>query len=87
MIMAERLSLIRIVALITPASGVTNIYWAMNPPALERRLSHEILQPEFLSFPRSFTPLIGFALVISAINVYRRNPRLGVALGEVSKLK
>jgi hypothetical protein len=62
-IMAERSSLIRIVALITLASGVANIYWAMNPPALERRrLSHEILPLEFLSFPRSFTLLIGVAL-------------------------
>jgi lysylphosphatidylglycerol synthetase-like protein (DUF2156 family) len=30
---------------------------------------------EFLRFPRSFTPLIGFALVISAANIYRRKRR------------
>src|SRR5262245_1641564 len=74
--MAERSSLIRIVALITLASGLTNIYWAMNPqPPARMRLLHEILPLEFLRFPRSFTLLIGFALVISAINVYRRKRR------------
>jgi phosphatidylglycerol lysyltransferase len=74
--MAGRSSLIRVVAFITLASGVANIYWAMNPatPA-RRRLLHEVLPLEFLRFPRSFTLLIGFALVISAINVYKRKRR------------
>ncbi len=74
--MAGRSSLIRVVALITLASGVANIYWAMNPaPPARRRLLHEVLPLEFLRFPRSFTLLIGFALVISAINVYKRKRR------------
>src|SRR5262245_42697730 len=74
--MAERSWLIRIVAFITLASGVANLYWAMNPTAPgRRRLLHEILPLEFMRFPRSFTLLIGFALVISAINVYKRKRR------------
>jgi hypothetical protein len=73
--MADRSSLVRVVALITPTSGVANIYWAMNPPPLERRVLREILPLEFLRYPRSFMLLIGFALVVSAINVYRRKRR------------
>lgn len=86
--MAERSSLIRIVALITLASGVANLYWAMNPLAPpRRRLLHETLPLEFLRFPRSFTLLIGFALVVSAINVYKRKRRafhLALALSALS---
>jgi phosphatidylglycerol lysyltransferase len=73
--MAGRSSLIRVVAFITLASGVANIYWAMNPATPARRLLHEVLPLEFLRFPRSFTLLIGFALVISAINIYKRKRR------------
>ena len=73
--MAGRSSLIRVVAFITLASGVANIYWAMNPATPARRLLHEVLPLEFMRFPRSFTLLIGFALVISAINVYKRKRR------------
>jgi phosphatidylglycerol lysyltransferase len=88
MIMAERSWLIRVVALITLASGMANLYWAMNPPPLERwRLLSAILPLEFLRFPRSFMLLIGFALIISAINVYRRKRRafhLALALSALS---
>src|SRR5262245_18673983 len=74
--MAGRSSLIRVVALITLASGVANIYWVMAPaPPARLRMLHEVLPLEFLRFPRSFTLLIGFALVISAINVYKRKRR------------
>ncbi len=86
--MTKASSLIRIVALITMASGVANLYWAMNPfPPERRRLLHEILPLEFLRFPRSFTLIIGFALIISAINVYRRKRRayhLALALSALS---
>jgi hypothetical protein len=57
--MAGRSSPIRVVAFVTLASGVANIYWAMNPAARARRLLHEVLPLEFLRFPRSFTLLIG----------------------------
>jgi phosphatidylglycerol lysyltransferase len=86
--MAKRSSLIQVVALITLASGVANLYSVMNPlPPTRRRVLSEILPLEFLRFPRSFTLLIGFALVISAINVYRRKRRafhLTLALSALS---
>ncbi len=74
--MANRSSLIRIVALVTLASGVANLYSVMSPLSPARlRLLHEILPLEFLRFPRSFILLIGFALIVSAINVYKRKRR------------
>jgi phosphatidylglycerol lysyltransferase len=86
--MAKRSSLIPVVALITLASGVANLYSVMNPlPPARQRVLNEILPLEFLRFPRSFTLLIGFALVISAINVYKRRRRafhLVLALSSLS---
>lgn len=74
--MAKRSPHIRIVALITLASGVANLYSVMNPLAPARqRLLHELLPLDFLRFPHSFTLLIGFALVVSAINIYKRKRR------------
>jgi len=74
--MANRSSLFRIVALVTLASGVANLYSVMSPLSPARlRLLHEILPLEFLRFPRSFILLIGFALIVSAINVYKRKRR------------
>ena len=75
-LMANRSSLIRIVALVTLASGLANLYSVMSPLSPARlRLLHEILPLEFLRFPRSFILLIGFALIVSAINVYKRKRR------------
>jgi lysylphosphatidylglycerol synthetase-like protein (DUF2156 family) len=86
--MAKRSSLIRIVALITLAIGVANLYWVMNQPQIERRRAlGEILPLEFFHFPRSLTLLIGFALIISAINVHKRKRRafhLVLALSSLS---
>jgi phosphatidylglycerol lysyltransferase len=74
--MANRSSPIRIVALVTLASGLANLYSVMSPLSPARlRLLHEILPLEFLRFPRSFILLIGFALIVSAINVYKRKRR------------
>jgi phosphatidylglycerol lysyltransferase len=74
--MAKRSSLIWIVALVTLASGVANLYSVMRPLSPARlRLLHEILPLEFLHFRRSFILLNGFALIISAINVYKRKRR------------
>ena len=72
----QRAALVPLVALITFASGLANLYLALNPlPPARRRLLGEILPLEFLRFPRSITLLVGFALVISAINVYKRKRR------------
>src|SRR5262245_19384849 len=72
----QRMALVPLVALITFASGVANLYSALNRlrPA-RRQLIGAVLPLEFFRFPRSFTLLIGFALVITAINVYQRKQR------------
>ena len=102
-LMANISSLTRIVALVTLASGLANLYSVMSPlsPARLRSLN-EILPPEFLRFPRSFILLIfGFgglkaykAKFASSWEpryvIYRHAldlPKVGIALGKVSKLK
>src|SRR5215475_13010365 len=72
----QRVALVPLVALITFASGVANLYFALNPlrPA-RRQLLGALLPLEFFRFPRSFILLIGFALIISAINVCKRKRR------------
>src|SRR5262245_62622690 len=72
----QRVALVTLVASITFASGGANLYFALNPlrPA-RRRLLGAVLPLEFFRFPRSFILLIGFALVVSAINVYKRKRR------------
>src|SRR5215831_1541019 len=84
----QRVALVPLVALITFANGVANLYFALNPlrPARRRRLG-AALPLEFFRFPRSFILLIGFALIISAINVYKRKRRafqLALALSTLS---
>ena len=84
----QRVALVPLVASITFASGVANLYFALNPlrPA-RRRMLGAVLPLEFFRFPRSFILLIGFALVISAINVYKRKRRafqLALALSTLS---
>jgi len=72
----QRMALVPLVALITFASGVANLYFALNPLRPARRpMVSAVLPLEFFRFPRSFILLIGFALVISAINVYKRKRR------------
>src|SRR5215471_9081247 len=72
----QRAALVPLVALITFASGVANLYFALNPlrPARRRALG-AVLPLEFFRFPRSFILLIGFALVMSAIHVCTRKRR------------
>jgi len=74
--MAKRPALIRIVTLVTLASGVANLYSVIRPRHHARRLLLGRLLPlEFFHFPRSFTLLIGLALIVSAINIYKRKRR------------
>jgi hypothetical protein len=48
---SRRLHTLLFSALITPASGVANLYRAMNPaPPARHRASHEILPLEFLPY-------------------------------------
>ena len=87
-VMAKRSSLIRFVALVTLASGVANLYFAIHPQYdAHGPLLHDLAPLEFFHFPRSFTLLIGFALIISAINIYKRKRRafhLALALSSLS---
>ncbi len=64
------------VALVTLGSGVINLYSAMGRSLPERhRLLREVFPLEFLHLSRSLTLLMGFALIISSINIYKRKKR------------
>lgn len=72
--------LIHLVTLITLAGGVSNLYSALNHAGVRRQevlpeRLRELLPLEFLHVPRSFTLLIGFVLVISAVNLWQRKRR------------
>lgn len=74
--MTRKKVLLILITLITLASGLTNLYTAVRPPRYGGRpLIGEIMPLEFLQIPRSLTLLIGFALVVSAVNIYRRKRR------------
>lgn len=84
----KRSALIWIATLMTLGIGVANLYSVARPPAYHRlsRLLQEALPLEWRHAPRSATLLLGLALVISAINIYRRKRRafqivLPLALG------
>lgn len=64
-------------ALITLGSGVLNLCSVMDDPLLPERwqILREIFPMEFVRLSRSVTLLIGLALVVSSINIYRRKRR------------
>jgi phosphatidylglycerol lysyltransferase len=64
------------VALVTLGSGLVNLYSVIRPSLPERhRLLREVFPLEFLHLSRSVTLLIGFALIISSLNVFKRKKR------------
>jgi phosphatidylglycerol lysyltransferase len=68
--------LIWIVALVTLGSGLLDVYSVIGPSLPERRrLLREIFPLAVLNLSRFSTLLIGFALVISSINVFKRKRR------------
>jgi len=68
--------LVGAVALVTLGSGLVNLYSVMGPSLPERRhLLHEVFPLEFLQLSRFLTLVIGFALVISSINLFKRKKR------------
>jgi len=89
-LMVRKNALIVLITLITLVSGLMNLYTAVRPPRHAwRPLLREIIPFEFFHIPRSFTLLIGFALVVSAVNIYRRKRRayqITLALGCFSTL-
>jgi len=80
--------LLWLVALSTAGSGLLSIFSVIGDgPAARTRFLEKIFPVEFRDFSRSITLLIGFALVVSAVNIFRRKRRafrLVVALTAVS---
>jgi phosphatidylglycerol lysyltransferase len=62
---------------VTLGSGLVNLYSVMDDPLLPERarILREFFPLEFLHLSRSITLLVGFALVISSINIYKRKQR------------
>jgi phosphatidylglycerol lysyltransferase len=74
--MKRRPLLVWLVALVTLGSGLVNLISVIGPALPERRaLLREFFPLEFLRISRSLTLLIGFALIISSINIYKRKKR------------
>jgi phosphatidylglycerol lysyltransferase len=68
--------LIKIVALATLGSGLLNLYSLFNPGFPERlKTLTEFFPIEFIPVARFFTLLTGFALIVSAINIFKRKKR------------
>lgn len=64
------------VTLMTLGSGLVNLLSVLNPALPQRRaLLREVFPLEFLHLSRFLTLLIGFALVISSLNIYKRKKR------------
>jgi len=73
--MKNRLVL-NLMALMTLGSGLVNLLSVINPDLHTRWIILRDLFPvEFLHISRFLTLLIGFALVVSSINIYRRKKR------------
>lgn len=71
-----RAILLWLVTLVTLGSGLLNLYSVIGPALPERKaILEEIFPLEFLHLSRFITVLIGFALVISSINIYKRKTR------------
>ena len=83
----RRRLLVWVTTLVTLGSGLVNLFSVAGPRIASR---HSILLQffplEFLHLSRSITLLIGFALVISSINIYRRKRRAYYAVLALSGL-
>ncbi len=74
--MKSRTILLRIVFLITLGSGLLNIYSVVRPIMPHRfQVAENVFSLQFIHLSRFLTLLIGFILVISAINIYKRKKR------------
>lgn len=77
-----------VVALVTLGSGVIDLFSVVNPDPERTRLLREIFPLALVHLSRFLTLLIGFALVISSINIVKRKKRafhlvLGMAAAAV----
>jgi len=74
--MRTRSLLVWIVALVTLGSGLLNLFSLIGPSLPQRiALLRGVFPLGFLHLSRFLTLLIGFALVISSINIYKRKKR------------
>lgn len=72
----QRKVLVKFAAFIALASGLANLYSALNPlPPKRHDWFRKLLPLEFFHYPRSLTLLTGLALVIVALNIYKRKYR------------
>ena len=72
----SRAFLIWIVTLVTLASGIVNLLSLIGPPLPNRlEILENVFPLELLHFSRFLTLIIGFALIVSSINVYKRKKR------------
>jgi phosphatidylglycerol lysyltransferase len=76
-----------LIALCTAGSGLLNIFSVIGDgPVWRTRLLEKFFPLEFQAFSRSVTLLIGFALVVSAVNIYRRKRRAFLLVMALSTL-
>jgi phosphatidylglycerol lysyltransferase len=68
------------VALVTLGSGVLNLLSVLGGPRGRPRWSAELFPLEFIHLSRTPVVLIGFALIISSLNIYRRKKRAWYAV-------
>ena len=69
-------TLLMVLVIAVLGSGLLNLYSLINPMASDRlKLFADIFPVEFKHFSRFMTLLIGFSLVISSINLYRKKRR------------
>jgi phosphatidylglycerol lysyltransferase len=74
--MRVRFRLTQLVALVVLGSGLINIFSVIGPALPERAvILHGLFPLEFLHLSRFLTLLIGFALIISSVNIYKRKKR------------
>src|SRR6185436_4280288 len=86
----DKSAFIKVVSFLTLLSGAVNLYSAINPPSHRpQHLLRQLLPLEFLHFPRSFTLLLGLALIVFSVNLWKRKRRafqLVLALASLSVL-
>ena len=71
-----RTVLVRLVGMITLGSGLVNLYSVIGPGLRHRvALLQDIFPIEFLHISRFMTVILGFALVISSVYIFRRRKR------------
>lgn len=80
-----------LVTVVTLLSGILNFSVALHPAWLSSQplssaSSRDWLPLEFFYLPRSFTLLLGFALIVSAVNIWKRKQRAFVIVLALSVL-